>query len=140
VALIHPDTNSFELVNSGNRDASGACYSGLNPCRGGDSISPAIRLDPSVLHAWEVSQAVVAIATKDYSALSGILDGPAEISVWRSPEKPAAYQKGQPFTVTENSLADDIALVLFASPRKSTNAVAANSGHNCVSGPNADSI
>jgi hypothetical protein len=103
VALIHPGTNSFELVNSGNRDASGAYHSGLNPCGCGDSISPAIRLDPMVLHASGVSQAVVAIATKDYSALSGIFNGPAQISVWSSPEKPASYQKGQPFAVPENS-------------------------------------
>jgi hypothetical protein len=54
VALIHPDTNSFELVNSGNRDASGAYHSGLNPCGGGDSILAAIRLDLSVLHALGV--------------------------------------------------------------------------------------
>jgi hypothetical protein len=82
VALIHPDTNSFELVNCGNRDTSGAYHSVLNPCGGGDSISPSIRLEPSVLHALGVLQAVVAMATKDYSALSRIFKGPAQISVW----------------------------------------------------------
>jgi hypothetical protein len=31
------------------------------------------------------------------------IQGPAEISVWSSRENPAAYRKGQRFTVTENS-------------------------------------
>jgi hypothetical protein len=106
VVVLNEATSTFDVISSANRVGKGAWHSGKNVCGGCESISPCIRLDPSLLISAGVRTLFVVVSSWDFSDLRTQLNSSGAVVVWRSREKCGEYRKSDRQALGTSDLQD----------------------------------